>query len=296
MRSQKVGWFALFFLCFVSLFLFHPSNSFSAGYHLIGNGVAHDTFVYNRYPDTALNNYEYDFLDRNTYLASGNKYLELGQQSSVGQQGENVYYDNKYIFLKIRTPRDSGGNLQFPQYEHLIQATISLLAVTDKNYYYEENRIFYEEADIPSTGVNVGLYYSPFDGWDEDSLTWDIATNWDSSFNSYTLLDTRSITGYGRYTWDLKNNDVFNLWSTIQNKEWMSFMLRIDESNYEGDLFFISSEWTSSGTEPQYYFHASNDPNDQSTPNPVPEPGTIALLGIGLAGLGVYGYRRRSKA
>lgn len=28
----------------------------------------------------------------------------------------------------------------------------------------------------------------------------------------------------------------------------------------------------------------------------VPEPGTIALLGIGLAGLGFYGYRRKNKA
>ncbi|TVQ98291.1 MAG: PEP-CTERM sorting domain-containing protein [Desulfovibrionales bacterium] len=34
----------------------------------------------------------------------------------------------------------------------------------------------------------------------------------------------------------------------------------------------------------------------ENTPIPTPEPGTIALLGIGMAGLGLYGYRRKNKA
>ncbi|MDD2900247.1 MAG: PEP-CTERM sorting domain-containing protein [Desulfuromonadaceae bacterium] len=46
---------------------------------------------------------------------------------------------------------------------------------------------------------------------------------------------------------------------------------------------------------PNEYWHGFNIGTD-STSAPVPEPGTMALLGLGMAGLAVYGKRRNNKA
>uniref|UniRef100_C6E4A8 Ice-binding protein C-terminal domain-containing protein n=1 Tax=Geobacter sp. (strain M21) TaxID=443144 RepID=C6E4A8_GEOSM len=69
----------------------------------------------------------------------------------------------------------------------------------------------------------------------------------------------------------------------------------VDITGYASGLHFDAYDHYESGNHSNYkYIFAPNSHDAENGANPVPEPGTVVLLGAGLLSLAIYGKRRRN--
>jgi hypothetical protein len=137
-------------------------------------------------------------------------------------------------------------------------------------YDYNANQV--NSADLLPTTLSyldkwdVGT--APLDGFTINIDNADRDNSGDWSFN----VDNDWNKGYPNY-FSLKAGNGFELWYTTQ---------------------FDEVAWDTSGLGNKELSHISFWTAEENNTNPVPEPGTLALVGLGLAGIAGYRRKRRS--
>ncbi|TVQ98292.1 MAG: PEP-CTERM sorting domain-containing protein [Desulfovibrionales bacterium] len=149
------------------------------------------------------------------------------------------------------------------------------------------NTSFYDEFDFSSIEYTSVSYFEIFlDYGNVSGIWWYI---WPGSSRSVAIIGAqiymssfRLFQGQSSFTLNANNissNDVYR--DIVYNEIFgLRFAYRFP-GNPSFDLYSAT-------------LRVFGEPSSQPL-NPIPEPGTIALLGIGLAGLGLYGYRRKNK-
>jgi hypothetical protein len=187
----------------------------------------------------------------------------------------------------------------------------------DKPWIIEDFTVWFTEEELSSATFDLWF------GSENDSLLSVVSTT--SLFTSIKYINGESYQGgSGKYYYLYEltfqglgfvanNNQLYNfsVTSTLPNPLFLHASNKdLSGSTQDGADDLFKWFWSADDALSLYYggtqdsnrnnpggsgWDKSSDINVRITANPVPEPGTIALLGIGLAGLGFYGYRRRNK-
>ncbi|TVQ96071.1 MAG: PEP-CTERM sorting domain-containing protein [Desulfovibrionales bacterium] len=192
------------------------------------------------------------------------QYRDNGQQDVVSQQ---YYFDDfdgtnwTSFTFDFLAKEDFAKDISNPY--------ISRLSITDNN---EHDSGYFKTLRIQLKATGLQGIMDPTDG----------IIVADEFFGSFPDTVTGSISGIFENTTNSTNAGLYAFNFALNMNNWAFGEATKDNSDWN---FVIDRNAMGPGNFYAGWYSAA----------PIPEPGTFALLGIGLFGIGVYGYRRRTR-